>query len=239
MRPVIGIAPRYLPGDDANPLEYLAARTAVVSSVLRAGGQPVLLCFDGSTPQGAREALDCVAAVVFPGGGDSDPALYGQPDRHPKLRLVAPEQDASDLVLARTAIEVGLPTLGICRGMQLLNIVQGGTLVQYMDPSTVEHWDSSHEIRVTQPESRLAAMFGTDTLIGRSFHQQCVSVIGTDLVATAVAADGCVEAIEHETAPIVGLQWHPELASEFAPPLDEPFGWLVGLARASRSDRVG
>lgn len=229
--PLIAIAPRLLADDEGKPLMVVGARASVVQAVARAGGQPVVVALDSTEPDAVRRALAPFAGIVFPGGGDSDPALYGEPDRHPALRLVAPEQDASDVALAHAAIEIGLPTLGICRGMQLLNIVLGGSLVQHLEPSSVEHWDSTHDIVVTVSDSLTARVMGSDRFVGRSFHRQAVKALGSDLVITAVATDDCIEAIEHVSAPILGVQWHPEVACAAGPPQEEPFRWLVGEAR--------
>lgn len=229
---MIGIAPKFLPGDEGQPLDVIAARLSIVECIHRAGGRPVLLYVDH--PAEAVDVIGGLAGMVFPGGGDSDPGLYGDLDRHPALRLVDPAQDASDLALLRAALSVGLPTLAICRGMQSLNIVLGGSLVQHLEPTGVEHWDNVHAISVTEPTSRLAEIMGRVPFTGRSFHRQAVKRLGDELFVTAVAADGCVEAIEHVSAPFVGVQWHPELASSEAPVQLAPFSWLVSQTRAGR-----
>jgi putative glutamine amidotransferase len=227
-RPLIGVAPRFLVGEDGAPVDA-AARLTVLECLATAGARPVVLHV--ADPDDAEEVLSVVQAVdglVFPGGGDSDPALYGQPERHPELRLVHPRQDASDLALLRCAIRSGTPTLAICRGMQSLNVVQGGSLVQHLEPGTVEHWEATHRVVLTEPESRVAAMYGALELVGCSYHQQAVDRLGTDLRVTARSDDGLVEAVEHVSAPVVGLQWHPEVTLPGAPHRQPaPFAWLV------------
>ncbi|WP_186526206.1 gamma-glutamyl-gamma-aminobutyrate hydrolase family protein [Leekyejoonella antrihumi] len=227
-RPLIGIAPKFLPSDDG-PTELLGARRSVIDSVRAAGGEPVVLCCEDLTQ--ASDALDAVSAIVMPGGGDSDPALYGETERHPNLRLVQPLQDSGDIAIINAALTRRMPMLAICRGMQTLNIALGGSLVQHLEPSSVEHWDNVHDIEITELDSLTAQVVGSAALIGVSFHQQAVRRLGRDLRITARAADGGVEAIEHTTAPALGLQWHPELQAEGCPVQFEPFVWLVDSAK--------
>lgn len=231
-RPLIGIAPKYTPSDD-DPTAGLEARRAVTRAIRAAGGEPLVLCCEDAGQ--AATALDAVDAVVMPGGGDSDPVLYGEPDRHPRLRLVEPEQDAGDLAIIHAALSRRMPMLAICRGMQTLNIALGGSLIQHLEPGAVEHWDSVHAIEITEATSLVAQVMGATLLVGRSFHQQAVKQLGDGLRITARTADGGVEAIEHTTAPALGLQWHPELHTAECPVQLEPFTWLVAEARTRMS----
>lgn len=227
-RPLIGIAPRFLKGEDGS-LADAAARLTVLECLAAVGAQPVMLYVADPADAGEVGAvLGSVAGIVFPGGGDSDPALYGQPERHPALRLVDPRQDASDLALVRAAVAAEVPTLAICRGMQTLNIAQGGSLIQHLEPGSVAHWEDSHRIVLTEPGSRVAAMYPAGELTGCSYHQQAVDRLGSDLRVTARSDDGCVEAIEHVRAPVLGLQWHPEVTLPQVPERQlEPFAWLA------------
>lgn len=226
-RPLIGIAPKYVAGDET-PVDRLSVSRTVSRSVHDAGGIPVVLCCEDEAA--AEAALDAIDGLIMPGGGDSDPALYGEPDRDPRLRLVPPLQDSGDLALIHAAITRRMPTLAICRGMQTVNIALGGSLVQHLEPGSVEHWDSVHPIEITEPDSLTASVVGRDPVIGRSFHQQVVKQLGDGLRITARASDGLVEAIEHTTAPLLGLQWHPELETSGCPRQSEPFTWLAEAA---------
>ncbi len=228
-RPLIGVAPRYLAGDDS-PVDRIAASRTVTRAVRDAGGMPVVL--SGEDENQARADLDTIDGLLMPGGGDSDPALYGEPDRHPLLRLVPPLQDSGDIALIREAIARRMPTLAICRGMQTVNIALGGSLVQHLEPGSVEHWDSVHPVDITAPDSLTSSVVGPLSLMGRSFHQQVVKQLGSDLRITARTSDGLVEAIEHTRAPLLGLQWHPELEAPGCPRRLEPFTWLVDAARS-------
>ncbi|HET8600962.1 MAG TPA: gamma-glutamyl-gamma-aminobutyrate hydrolase family protein [Segeticoccus sp.] len=227
-RPLIGIAPRFLKGEDGK-LADAAARLTVLECLAAVGCQPVMLyVVDPDDPDEVAAVVRSVAGLVFPGGGDSDPALYGQPDRHPALRLVDPRQDASDLALIRAAVAAGVPTLAICRGMQTLNIAQDGSLIQHLEPGSVAHWEHAHRIRVSEPDSRVARMYPDGELTGCSYHQQAVDRLGADLHVTALADDGCIEAVEHLHAPVLGLQWHPEVTLPEVPERQfAPFAWLA------------
>lgn len=227
-RPLIGIAPRFLKGEDGH-LADAAARLTVLECLAAVGAQPVMLYVaDPADTDEVDAVLGSVAGVVFPGGGDSDPAFYGQPDRHPALRLVDPRQDASDMALLRAAVAARVPTLAICRGMQTLNIVQGGSLIQHLERGPVAHWERAHRIVLTESDSRVAAMYPARELTGCSYHQQAVDRLGADLRVTARADDGIVEGIEHVDAPVVGLQWHPEVTLPEVPERQlAPFTWLA------------
>lgn len=227
--PLIGVAPRLLSTDsDSDGLSDAGARLAGLDAIVRAGGRPVVLYVDD--PADACNVIGGMAGLFFPGGGDSDPTYYGDDWKHPKLRLVPPQQDASDMALLRAALDAKVPTLAVCRGMQTLNIVCGGSLVQHLDPGEINHEHTTHDITITEPDSLVRTMMGAETFPGCSRHQQAVLHLGAGLRITARSPDGCVEAIEHTTSPAVGLQWHPELAGAAGAPQDEPFRWLVEQA---------
>ena len=187
--------------------------------------------------------------VLLTGGGDVDPVLYGA-ERHPSVEDAEPGRDEFEIDLARRAMEADLPILAICRGAQVLNVAAGGTLVQDI-PSALDSplrhsidqpKDAiAHEIRV-MPGSRLEhalgpAVDGAGLCAVNSRHHQSVDRIGQGLVATAVAPDGVVEAVEAPAARFcVGVQWHPEnfrAAGEFKPLFDA----FVESARRSLESR--
>ena len=166
-------------------------------------------------------ALERGHGLLLTGGADVDPVHYGAPDRPPTL-TIAPDRDAYELALARGALERGLPILAICRGVQLLNVAAGGTLVQDIPsqrPSPVAHavrepeTAMAHQVRVV-PESRLAAILqpeGAKAIDVNSRHHQAVDRVAPGFVVSAVAPDGIVEAIERPVGSFcVGVQWHPE-----------------------------
>ena len=177
-----------------------------VDSVVRAGGVPVLLPSVGED----TGALSAVDGIVLAGGADVDPARYGH-EPHEKT-VSRPERDGFEFALARDALDAGLPVLGVCRGMQVLNVALGGTLIQHL-PGT-EHQPAlggyAHN-RVTLAEgSRAARILGSETKV-QCYHHQAVHELGAGLMAVGWAADGTIEAVERPgEAFVVGLQWHPE-----------------------------
>ena len=193
-----------------------------VKAVTQAGGVPVLLPnnLDISTVEEIAEGLD---GILFSGGGDVDPIIFGERATD-KLGAVTPRRDDFELALAKYVIEkTEKPVLGICRGIQVLNVAMGGTL--HIDlPSDGKLCHSltmyprnvrSHEISV-QPGTRLEQVMGLQGKVN-SFHHQAIKDIAEGLQVTAVSADDSV--IEAVEAPgdryILGVQWHPEELVEF------------------------
>ncbi|MBD2758745.1 gamma-glutamyl-gamma-aminobutyrate hydrolase family protein [Yimella sp. cx-573] len=229
-RPVIAVAARFCADPDGNPSIGMEVRRSVASALQAVGALPIMLALDD--PALIPQALDLVDGVVMPGGGDSDPNHYGQAVKHSKLNQVAPEQDACDLALLRAALERQLPILGICRGMQSLNIALGGDLLQHLDETDVAHRDSTHPIEVCTDGSVVEQMMGSRRFDGRSLHHQVLDRVADVLRVTARTQDGVVEAVEHREHPWVGVQWHPELACATGPVQLGPFRWLVDQAAA-------
>jgi gamma-glutamyl-gamma-aminobutyrate hydrolase PuuD len=209
--------------------------------VASAGGRPLLLPPLRTVPDPAFGAAEVVAAVdglVLTGGGDVDPAAYGE-EPGPHVAGVDPVRDGSERSLLAAALEVDLPVLAICRGCQILNVAQGGTLFQHL-PDVVGHERHRRapsvfgEVRVeTAPDSRTAAIFGAEAAVLCSHHQS-IDHVGRGLVPTAFADDGVVEAVEltgHRF--VVGVQWHPEEGRD-----PRPFAALVAAALAYRAART-
>ena len=153
---------------------------------------------------------DC-DGLLLPGGGDLDPALYGQLPH--SCCEIDPQRDQAELALCRRFLALGKPVLGICRGMQVLNVALGGTLLQHVDGHSRQlGQDGFHEVR-NQPDSF------TDLLYGRHFtvntaHHQAVDQLGYGLLPVQWAPDGVVEGIAHRSLPAWGVQWHPERLEE-------------------------
>ena len=171
----------------------------------------------------AEAALADVDGVLLTGGHDVDPALYGE-DRHPAMQDAEPGRDELEVSLARQALARNVPLFAICRGIQVLNVAAGGSLVQDI-PSEIGHLvphdvreprdHEAHPVRV-KPGTRLAEAIGSElsehgeTLVN-SRHHQAIAKVAPGLEVTAVAPDGLPEAIEKEDADFcVGVQWHPE-----------------------------
>jgi len=183
-----------------------------VESVKRAGGEPVVLD-PTDDPAGS---LDRVDALLLSGGLDVDPALYGEAP-HATTEVDA-ERDRFEIPLSREAVARDMPVFAICRGVQVLNVAGGGTLVQDIPSSVTTGLAHSidvpkdyiaHPVRVT-PGTRLAASLGVVTAVN-SRHHQAVGRVAPSFVVSAVSEDGVVEAIERpESTFCVGVQWHPE-----------------------------
>ena len=166
-------------------------------------------------------------------GPDVDPASY-RAQRHPKIGRVLPERDAFEFAILDAALTAGLPILGICRGLQLLNVLRNGTLHQHL-PDVTGHdrhlpgvgLYGAEPVRL-QPGSQIAGVLGGDTAVVPCHHHQAVDRLGHGLIATAWAQDGTVEAIEATDHPFaVGVQWHAEEGTG-----DEIFAALAGAAKA-------
>ncbi len=178
--------------------------------LLRAGGAEVVLL----PPGGQEAALDRLDGLAMAGGADLDAALYEAP-AHPTADVPRTSRDASELALYRRARELGMPVLGICRGLQVMAVAHGGSLIQHLpDVSSLVHRErpgtfSDHEASFA-PGSIMAAVMGTGPVVVNSSHHQAVDAAG-DLVVTGRAADGTIEACEDPSLPFcVGVQWHPE-----------------------------
>jgi putative glutamine amidotransferase len=191
-----------------------------VESVKRAGGEPIVLSNDDDP--GA--VLDKVDGVLLTGGLDVDPALYDQAP-HPTTET-APERDRFEIPLSREAVKRDVPLFAICRGVQVLNVAEGGTLVQDIPSAVASDLQHSidqpknqiaHEIRI-EPDTRLAAALAAapglktrPTCAVNSRHHQAVHTIAPSFAVSARSTDGLVEAIERPASQFcVGVQWHPE-----------------------------
>ena len=188
-----------------------------VRAVQRAGGRPVLLPPDPDDADNPDGLLDLLDALILTGGaGDLDPDLYGQ-DPHPKTGPVQPERDAYELALVRAAVSRRMPTLGICRGMHVLNVAYGGGLEQHL-PDVVGHEDHRHtpgtfadHVVSLEAGSLAARAVGAETTPVKSHHHQGIRELGEGLVVTGRSEDEAVEAIEDPSCPFVlGVLWHPE-----------------------------
>ncbi len=238
MRPVIGISayPRVAPTSIGPTLLHTASRF-YVESVERAGGLPVVLpVIDPEAVPGLVRAVD---ALLLTGGGDVQPARYGAKPID-ETRGVDPARDDFEIRLLEVAMECDLPLLATCRGMQLLNVALGGSLIQHVPDATgqnhdrVDVWrEPVHRVKV-EPDSHLAEALGRTEVEVNSIHHQAVDEPAPGTRAVAWADDGTVEAIELEGSPhVVSVQWHPELLED-RPEHQGLFRQLVEQARQRR-----
>jgi putative glutamine amidotransferase len=190
-----------------------------VDAVHSAGGLAVLLPPDPQLVQQPGEALELIDGLLLAGGADLDPASYGEP-AHAETQDAVPERDAFEIALTRAAIERDVPVLGICRGMQLINVALGGTLIQHL-PEHLGHQEhrrvsgsfdgSDHDVDVLQ-DTLAMRVIGASQHATKSHHHQGVDRVGEGLRVSATSPfDGLVEAIElPERSFVLGIQWHPE-----------------------------
>ena len=188
--------------------ETFAGGQRYFRAVERAGGVPLMLPPMPALLDRLPDLIDRVDALVLHGGGDVDPRRYGEEPSAEQLYGIVDDHDEVELAVVRAALAAELPLLAICRGMQILNVALGGTLVQHI--GSEEHWLQLHPVSV-QAGSRRAAAVGERPAACHSVHHQAVGVLGAGLTLVAEADDGLAEAIEIDAAGwAVGVQWHPE-----------------------------
>ena len=221
MKPLVAIGGRIgAPGKvSRNPVAF--AGRPYLDAVMRAGAEPVVLAPQELDHRTATALLRRFDGLVLMGGSDVDPDLFGQ-EPHPKTYGVNRENDEIEMALSLAAIELELPTLAICRGMQVANVALGGTLHQHLTDAgiadLIEHGPPGfpappdgvlHEIRA-DPGTKLAKALDVELFVGASYHHQAVDAVADRFRITAVASDGVIEAMEHESGWFIGVQWHPE-----------------------------
>jgi putative glutamine amidotransferase len=237
MRPLIGITTYLTPARWSYwDLEAALIPSDYVNAVDRAGGRPLLV---PPTLEGVEETLDALDGIVLTGGSDLDPALYHE-EAHPETFGVHRLRDDAELALLHGAMERDMPLLGICRGIQVINVGMGGSLIQHV-PEVVGHEGHKndppgqflqHEVEVL-PDTRLAGVLGARARV-MSHHHQGLKTLGEGLREAARAEDGLVEAVEAPDKRFaVGVLWHPEAGEDFA--LFEAF---VAEARRYAEDRA-
>jgi putative glutamine amidotransferase len=212
--------------------------TAAYVTALENAGLIPLIVPPLSSADAAEAVLDSVAGLVLTGGEDVDPARYGE-KRHEKVRSVNAARDATETALIEEAQARGTPVLAICRGIQILNVALGGTLVQDISSeceTNIAHDDEgarnsrSHEVSV-EPGSLIAKAIGTEHLTVNSFHHQSVKRVADGMRVTARSPDGIIEGIEStdEDWWVMAVQWHPEEMTDSAEPWDR--GLFKAFAR--------
>lgn len=197
-------------------------------AVLQTGGLPFFL--PNLEPALAAAYLDNADGVLFSGGPDVDPVHFGQVP-HPDLGLIDEPRDLFELALYRLAKQRGLPVLGICRGVQLINVAEGGTLHQHLGVLAGIQQHSQHDKTGTlfhevklESGSLLAKAFNAEAVRTDSYHHQAVDLVGRNLRACGWTADGTIEALEGTGASFVlGVQWHPEMSFARYPEQIAPF----------------
>ncbi len=241
MLPRIGLTMWSAPDADR---EHIA--TTYAQSIIGSGGLPILLSRMAHTPEAVDEILDLLDGLILSGGNDIDPAHYG---KDPDLSIfVVPARDAFEFALLKGALERDMPLLGICRGFQLMNIAQGGSL--HVDLSThnpthishVVHADkdkgfidegATHSVRISGT-SRLFEIMQSSELTVNTIHHQGIERLGAELEVNAISEDGLIEGIEHRAKSFaLGVQWHPEiLCTQDDPASRRLFDQMISAAQA-------
>lgn len=246
-RPLIAVAGRIAAAGRVSRSAISFAGRVYLDAVIRAGGEPVTLSPRELRHEDALDLLSRFDGLVLMGGSDVDPHLYGQ-HRQPHVYGVIPEQDHFEAALVHAAIEAKLPTLAVCRGIQLVNVTLGGTLIQHIGEieGVVQHAPDKfpagqdfvlHDVDIDKGSKLASAMRVTSARVA-SFHHQGLDEIAKGLKVTARSADGLVEGLEHTGGGqwIIGVQWHPEDTAATDPHQQRLYDTLIQRA-AKRRDR--
>lgn len=212
-------------------------------AVVDAGGVPVWLePAQVLAARGPEEILNDLDGLLLSGGADIDPRYYGEVVRPEAGVKIDAQRDAAELLLTRAALVSDIPILGICRGIQVLNVAAGGSLHQdlgalpidaavHEQPASKKVWEAAHSVTVTKG-SLLASLLGGGQVEVNSFHHQAVKALAPDFAVTAHAPDGVIEAVEHRSRPFVlGVQWHPERMVSHSGIMRKLFEALMDAAR--------
>jgi putative glutamine amidotransferase len=229
------VCARVLSFNDEGKRDAFSSSQPYSRAVARAGGVPVLVPPIAELWRNARTVLQHFDGVLLPGGGDIDPARYGQDPDDDTLYGIDRANDELDMAICRAALDLDLPMLALCRGMQMLNVVLGGTLRQ--DIGSADHWMREHAVTLTDG-CKLAAAAGATRLDHcHSVHHQGLDRVAEGLVACGWADDGQLEAVEFPAATwVVGVQWHPEDTAVHQPNQQAIYDELVrraGIAAAA------
>lgn len=241
MMPLIGITPSISHDTMPHGMFYrYAISRAYTDAIHAAGGIPVVL------PESETEIdglLDRIDGLVLSGGGDIDPALFNSTSVHPKTYGISDERDAFEIAAFHAAVAKDLPTLCICRGIQVMSVAQGGTLHQHL-PDDVRgeighrqheqgktREDVGHPVCLTDGPHLLRSILGKEEIEVNSFHHQAVASPGDMLEVVATSPDGVIEALWHPGMRFgLGVQWHPELLAHSHPDHAALFSALVAAS---------
>jgi putative glutamine amidotransferase len=239
--PLIGITTSRMDHSQGHSMVVLAE--AYVQSIIDAGGAPFLIPL-GLPEEMLKDILKKVDGILFTGGGDIHPEMYGG-QTHPSVSLVDEDRDRIELHLFQDTVQARKPLFGICRGLQIMNVASGGSLFTHIldqHPGALQHsyypdWPRTyiaHEVTITE-NSRLAQAIGQTDVQVNSLHHQGICQLAPGLVATAFAPDGLVEGVEIPDYPFgLGVQWHPEWLQN-QPAMRALFRAFVEAARMKHS----
>ncbi len=242
-RPIIGITTRIKVLADGNTIN--GVDNAYINAIDDSGGVPLLIPVT-QDPESLRPLLNSIDGIVFTGGEDIHPRFYGE-SAHEKLGHVVEARDKVELLFAREAFERTMPILGICRGLQLLNVARGGSLYQDLSsqlPASQNHrlppcegkplLETTHPIKISS-QSLLARILSLTEVAANSSHHQAVKALAPDLIASAWSTDGVIEALEAADYAgfFIAVQSHPERLYEQPVPAWKPlFQHFIDAASA-------
>jgi putative glutamine amidotransferase len=237
MKPVIGITTD-IDGDRKHQLN-----TNYVTAIIQAGGLPLILPIGIETD--AKQVANMLDGILLTGGGDIDPTLFDE-EPHAKLGEVTPSRDSLEIEVAKEMLQVDKPILGICRGLQILNVALGGAIIQDIHSQSantvLQHSQKaprshpSHFVQI-EKDTILESITETQTIKVNSFHHQAVKVVPEPLRISGTASDGIIEAVESTAHDFVlGVQWHPEALAEYGDAVSNRiFDKFVEKCKESRS----
>jgi putative glutamine amidotransferase len=241
--PLVAIASYRLPAGRVT--RWATAAYAIpepyVEALQRAGARPALVTGPDDGPEQLLERFD---GVILAGGGDVDPSIYGS-ERHPEVYGVDERRDAFEIELVRAADRRRVPTLAICRGLQVVNVAFGGTLHQHLPGleeigahgAPVADGAVTHDVKVSE-SSRLFEACGRSVLTCSSSHHQGIDRLGEGLLSVGWSGDGLVEAVERPDGWLVAVQWHPEDTAAADPGQQAVFDALVERAGGQAADPI-
>ncbi|MEP7217148.1 MAG: gamma-glutamyl-gamma-aminobutyrate hydrolase family protein [Anaerolineaceae bacterium] len=244
MKPLVAVTMGSSPGDSAGRPARATLNAAYLRAIENAGAAPVLLA-PGMDHETIEALMTRVTGLVLTGGGDIDPARYGEA-AHEKTTGVSLERDEMEDAATLWALERDIPILAICRGLQFLNVALGGSLHQHLPEvvgDRIKHAQTghgftraepTHSVRM-EPGSCLSVLLGADRTQVNSMHHQSINQLGSGLVATAWADDDCIEGAELTGRRFVaGVQWHPEEMAAQDEPARRLFAGFVAAAGRSQ-----
>jgi putative glutamine amidotransferase len=231
-KPIIGITGAYVKHNEY--MEGVYVHHDYHKSVAANGGIPIILPY--IKPEISIETLPLCDGIILSGGEDVDPKLFDQ-DPHHQLGPTTPERDLAEIAIVKYALENDIPLLAICRGVQILNVALGGTLIQDIPSQVKESIQHSQKIDrsldthwvTISKDSKLYEILGSDRVRVNSLHHQAIGEVANDLRIVAKSSDGIVEAVEysHPTTFMVGVQWHPESMASTSSEMNHLFAELV------------
>lgn len=247
-KPIIGVTPTLLIADEEHfhGQERSCLTQEYINAVYSGGGVPMV--FGVVQDESAiRAQIELVDGIILSGGWDVNPLLY---DEEPSslLQFIYPERDSFELKVIKIAYELNKPILGICRGMQILNVAFGGSLYQdlsHYSASSLQHvqkarrYEPSHTVEIVR-STLLHKIFGADVIMANSFHHQAIKSIAPGFQVSAKAKDGVIEAFEKPGKQfIVGVQWHPEMMFRFHPDMLKIFTSFIQAAQNTKRGTRG